>query len=864
MSLLAPIGANALGVGEIELHSALNQVLEAEIPLLTSGSESSSDINVSLASATAFANAGVERPYYLSSLRFTPVMENGRVVVKVSSKDIIREPFLNFLLEVNWPNGRTLREFTVLLDPPVNPDEKAITATQAPGVQSTTVIEPHYPVDRPWNSDFRSKPFTPTQRETVKVYKAGDFVRSKVNDTLWDLAKRVNTDPSISREQMMIALYKANPRVFFETNINALKAGQQIKVPSSEDTSKISRREALSAFRTQNNQWRSLVASPSAEKVPLAVSQANEVSAKTASRSPDRLDLVSAAAGEPVAKALTDSNQSSALGKQETAPEVIDAVRRENAELHSRLKKLEDQLSRLQQLLTLKDEQLGALQSRQTPSENPAEKIIDPAAGKPAMEASKPADQAAVTTKNTVASVEIASQVNVPIAAISEIDSSKPDNLIAPRGREKEQSVITDRDSIVLENAVDKSAAPVQPELTKETPEPVASRPVPAVPSKPEQTAVESPESGDDRLGELLSEPGYLAEGSGAAVLLGILGWVLVRRRDRIGMTDTRSQPASTCIDSEDLNKDTDTETVQTSQNDGVSITEGSFSSEITPGDFGPLETDHAEVDPVYEADVYLAYGRYQKAEDLIRNAIENYPERDECKLKLLEIHFATEDRSAFEAYATGLVAFKNKKPNFWVKVVEMGRELCPDSPLFRPGETADRSGTVDYFAKTEIGDEKPAGFDEEEHFGGFGSDPSGKEDSFAFGDNASAAENLIEFDRFNEDTAFDFSRGSGKRGSEAHRDFGLEGNSKPFQLEDAEIWNSEEPMEEAASDQVSEFSDLTDMDEIETKLDLAKAYFDMGDQESARGILADILIEGNDEQKSEARALVDLLQHKV
>ena len=183
MGLLSPVGANALGVGEIKLHSALNQYLEADIPLLTTGSEASSAISVKIASPSAFAKAGLDRPYYLTGLRFNPVVTGDSVVVKVTSREVIREPFLSFLVEVSWPQGRMFREFTVLLDPPATFEQKTVNAYSAPMVKSETVTRSPYPVDSSSSYGFRPAPSVPKQGAN-RQYKGGDFITSKRNDTL--------------------------------------------------------------------------------------------------------------------------------------------------------------------------------------------------------------------------------------------------------------------------------------------------------------------------------------------------------------------------------------------------------------------------------------------------------------------------------------------------------------------------------------------------------------------------------------------------------------------------------------------------------------------------------------------------------
>ena len=121
--------AHALGLGEVTLQSALNQPLVAEIELLEVRDLASNEVIPTLASPEAFTKAGVDRQFFLTDLKFTPVLKpNGKSVIRVTSSKPMREPYLNFLVEVLWPNGRLLREYTVLLDPPLYTPQSVIPA----------------------------------------------------------------------------------------------------------------------------------------------------------------------------------------------------------------------------------------------------------------------------------------------------------------------------------------------------------------------------------------------------------------------------------------------------------------------------------------------------------------------------------------------------------------------------------------------------------------------------------------------------------------------------------------------------------------------------------------------------------------
>ncbi|KPA97519.1 type IV pilus assembly protein FimV, partial [Pseudomonas asplenii] len=168
LSLLHPALASAMGLGEITLHSALSQPLNAEIALVDPGDLSEGELSVSLATPEEFSRAGVERLFFLNDLRFTPVLQGNRSFIRVQSSKPVSEPFLNFLIQVNRPNGRLLREYTVLLDPPGS-------GTYSPPARNSTV-EQAAPV-----ADRAPPPATQGKRYTVTR-----------GDSLWSIARRLN------------------------------------------------------------------------------------------------------------------------------------------------------------------------------------------------------------------------------------------------------------------------------------------------------------------------------------------------------------------------------------------------------------------------------------------------------------------------------------------------------------------------------------------------------------------------------------------------------------------------------------------------------------------------------------------------
>lgn len=212
--------ASALGVGDITLHSALNQPLDADIELLDVGDLGADEIEVRLAGADVFAAAGVERLQFLNELRFSPVLQGrGGNRIHVSSSRPVQEPYLNFLVEVARPNGRIVREFTVLLDP------LGYTPRMLPAARSG--IEPQRQSSTP----------VPAPRSAAAVVdpallEPGDEYLARPNDNLWAISGRLRGAGNADRAQLMEALYQLNPQAFVNADRHRLKVGARLRLPA--------------------------------------------------------------------------------------------------------------------------------------------------------------------------------------------------------------------------------------------------------------------------------------------------------------------------------------------------------------------------------------------------------------------------------------------------------------------------------------------------------------------------------------------------------------------------------------------------------------------------------------------------------
>ena len=248
--------AHALGVGELTLQSSLNQPLVAEIELLDVRDLSAAEMRPSLASPEEFNKAGVDRQYFLTDLKFTPIIKpNGKSVIRVTSSKPVREPYLNFLVEVLWPNGRLLREYTLLLDPPLY-SPQAAAAPQLPVAASAPVPRPAPSAAPRAAAPVASAPAAP------RAASAGGDYRTNANDTLWEVAQRAGGSGSV--HQKMLAIQDLNPDAFIGGNINRMKSGQVLRLPDDQQIARRSQSEALAQVGEQNSAWRQGRSAPAA------------------------------------------------------------------------------------------------------------------------------------------------------------------------------------------------------------------------------------------------------------------------------------------------------------------------------------------------------------------------------------------------------------------------------------------------------------------------------------------------------------------------------------------------------------------------------------------------------------------------
>jgi pilus assembly protein FimV len=364
-----PASVSALGLGAIKLNSNLNQTLDAEIVILSLDPSDINEIKITLASHEAYKKAGVDRTFLLSRLKFnTKVNKKGKPTVYVTTKDPMREPFLNFLVEVNWPNGRMLREYTLLLDPPVALKKKA-----APVIQSATTAP------RVFNRQqlsSRNNVRLPRSNQSVNVASGaltGSY-KVRANDSLWKIAKRSKAGGATTYQTMM-ALYRENKDSFGNGNINNLKRGQILRIPDAAKFREMTHSESKRAYQAQVNMFaRKRNASKKVEA--LAESTVQRKTRKEVVEIEDdttgqlKLATSTTTAGEGDANSSTPGSSSEAQMAQAKNEfmlirEEVQAQKSDNTELTTKNDDLIKQLEKMKRLLSLKDEQLATLQAQE-------------------------------------------------------------------------------------------------------------------------------------------------------------------------------------------------------------------------------------------------------------------------------------------------------------------------------------------------------------------------------------------------------------------------------------------------------------------------------------------------------------------
>lgn len=624
--LIAP-GAYALGLGNIERKSALNEPFNATIKIVDASAEELDSLKVKLADVERFQRAGLERSEALSQLRFEVVQSGGGTAyIKVTSQQPIREPFLNLLLEASWSKGRVFREYTVLLDPPLY-DPSARITRQTP-VPADSPRSGTTPLDTPAALAQKGGGADTKPRRERQPSAPGTYGPTDGGDTLSEIAVQLRPTRSVSLDQVMLALLRANPEAFFQDNVNALKKGYVLRLPEVTAIKSIPKAEAIAQVQKHHALWeqyrlaivgsptpRPIGASPGAQADiavqdgSLALKQ-DDAHLKLVSPSGEGAGAVPTAPGASTDQAINKLRNELSLVKEE-----LEAKRQENAELNAKLMEADDLIKLLQRKLEVKDDEFAALQAKVGAEQPPASAGINPP-----VPGSQPQSQPAAEP----------AQIQATGPQPDKGETSKSLFETVPGG------TITVVLAILVLALVALSIVRIQRRQKAETP---------LIKAK---TRLKEPPL-----------PAFANERGEQQTPIPVLD--LEQREPVFEALEDQSPAIKSAASSQPLEM---LEVVEAEKEAVASLQEEGS-------------------DPLAEVNIYLAYERFDQAAEVVKQAIEEHPDKHEYKLRLLEVYYAANDKSAYEEQARILHDAVEGHGPLWESALAMWREMSPGRSLF-------------------------------------------------------------------------------------------------------------------------------------------------------------------------------------
>ena len=811
--VLGSTQALALGLGSIRVSSSLNEPLVAEIPIVSQSPNEAEGLIVKLASASAFSRVGIDRAALLpANLEFV-VTKNaaGQAVVKVTTPNRIGEPILNFLVEVEWARGKMLREYTVLLDPPNIAAARSAPAVVTPARQAEPAraqplppAEPRAvptpaptPAPKPTPAPTASTPSVPPAAVTpvptpapaptpaptpvptpvpppppiaipVDQPVSGDeYGPVASGETLWSVASQLRTDRSVTMSQTMLALLRANPDAFLDGNINRLKRGAVLRIPSADELTRLTAAAAAVEVAEQTRVWQGGSAPVSQPAEPVAAASSDSGAASSAPTA-SRLELLPPGGDTPASGSQSGSSTradgSELRADLGRAREEVATLQQENRDLRSRVSDLERIDADTRRLIDLKDSELAEAQRRLQELE--AERADDASLASAAATGANDTDAIMAPEEDALADENLSQTgedgVDPQDETLSPMDPSL--DALAPIDAPETAAGLDDGSPDTAADAP--TSAIEEPEVAQAEVLPPAAAETPASTPWYRQTWL-------------------LLVGLGL-VVLGLVAAMLGRRR---GASSTNNTPRESVADRYEA------ATAAAAQREEANLDGGA--------------------DDLSEVDVLL-------------NAVAESPDDLGRHLALVGYYYRQSDESGFEGAAEAMYAqlYDTEHPS-WRQVVTMGRDLLPDHPLFVEIDEAPASDSSELGSDPYVTGEVPAvSSDDVDDWGEPSTSPSATTQNFSVDDieriRQGAAANPAS------DSPIDTSAASTSR----------------FDSDD---------------DEDDSFDVHADSDEAAaTKLELARAYLDMGDVEGARGMLEEVIGEGNPGQRAEASRLLD------
>ena len=376
--------SNALGLGEMRLDSSLNQPLSATIQLQDASGLAASDIIVSLAQPDAFEKAGIDRPFFLTDLRFIPMFKNDRLFIRVESTLPVREPYLNFLVELRRPGGSILREYTVLLDPPLYEPQRGTFAAPAAALTQPRASRPDAAPSIPRQADQTRAAASTSSRTQLQSLpdlqpqEGAEQYTTQAGDSLWDIAVNQRPDRSVPIRVSMSAIHALNPDAFIDGDIDRLRRGHTLTLPTrAQLVSAGAPPELLAGASEQQKPMADVVTSPVVTEERGAVPARTEEDAEDLAQQSPVVGAGTDIVSEPLPESVEVEGAGTSLGQteageadpdsvesqlriEETTLEAVDA---DSAVLLGRLNALEGRFNVLLSELDARDAQIASLQA---------------------------------------------------------------------------------------------------------------------------------------------------------------------------------------------------------------------------------------------------------------------------------------------------------------------------------------------------------------------------------------------------------------------------------------------------------------------------------------------------------------------
>ena len=876
LAVSAALGAsqvNALGLGEIQVNSALNEPLDAEIKLTQVRDLSPLQIQPRMASLDEYATSTDGRQSrYLRDIQFQVLVSpEGTGRIRLKSTEPVQEPFLNFMVEVNWPSGRLVREYTLLLDPPVF-DPSPVTQRLA-SARTQPAVAPQAVAPR-----------AAAPMRTPRTLAGNDNqLYVGVNDTLWEIAKRTKPQ-GVSEHQMMLALLRKNPQAFPSGNINNLKAGTLMDIPSAAEAQQLSHREAVAEVARQTQMWREGRRTPAAPaKAPLDVSktadetarpeksepaqtesttettaeadaaiaeaegklrvlappeesgEAQAVSSATSSVDSDTDDGVAAEqSGEQVISAAAERIEDEVLMAQEK----IDRLERDNADLNDKLNSVLQQLESQSRLLELQSQQMATLQSELT---RPQSAEVPPAAAKSDSNTASVLDNPTVLGGLGAGALALLGGLWLLMRRKHSSEGGKRDLVNVPDDlREQDRDSVPDVAAAAVAGG---AAAVVAAEALADEPEAVNSNASDFVRPQMESLAPAEDELPVEDLESDLQELD------------------LDMDLDLDDLDQPVDEPADKGLDSSEFDLGLDDELeVDAPVDEDAALTATEVEDEAEALTF---KVDTPEEDEPSELDNMLGEQDDDDLDFLLNDSLDvdgaNDAEEPGLDLGADEsedsaLDFNVEAAAvADESEAGDADAEVDNSLHETVEAVdEVEFEIDPALEAMLQG--SDESSDTD----SDDGLEFNLGFADDEPADAETDSAEADLDALLSGFNPEEAE-----DSDNPAVAMTSAAVEAELTDNISHDLEMDPDAEVDELlgsTDDDIELVEQRNDDEQDEILDRMNLLSDADEIETKLDLARAYIEMEDTEGARDILTEITSEGSDTQREEARKLLESL----